>query len=253
MEINTKISIVTAYYNRKQQFIETLKSISKSNHTNFEMIVVDDCSDEDQRIEDLIKDFQFIKIIRLEKENKQYVNPCIPFNIGIKAISKDTDIVVLQNPECLHVSDILSYFKNNINNYNYISIAMYFLDDELTEVLPFYYQNNIVFDLLRSLPLDNWRNHPTLQPSFYHFCSAMSKTNMDKLKGFDERYSQGIALDDCDFVNSIRKLGLKMIIPDPDIEQMAIIHQYHPTVFYNNPEYERLFKINKDIYHSKGL
>ena len=35
-----KISIVSAYYNRKQQLINTLNSIKRSSHNDYEMIVV---------------------------------------------------------------------------------------------------------------------------------------------------------------------------------------------------------------------
>lgn len=76
-----KISIVTAYYNRKQLFYETLKSIAKSKFEDFELIVVDDSSLPEHRLEEYLNEFSFIRIIRLEPENKWYVNPCIPFNI----------------------------------------------------------------------------------------------------------------------------------------------------------------------------
>ena len=54
------ISIVTAYYNRKKLFIKTLESFEKSKYKNFEVVVVDDCSDEDERLEDLVEKFPFL-------------------------------------------------------------------------------------------------------------------------------------------------------------------------------------------------
>lgn len=62
-----KISIVTAYHNRKQLFYNTLKSISKSSVKDIEVIVVDDGSNEEHRLEDLTQEFPYLKIIRLEK------------------------------------------------------------------------------------------------------------------------------------------------------------------------------------------
>jgi glycosyltransferase involved in cell wall biosynthesis len=49
-----RLSIVSAYHNRKSQLINTLNTIKKSSEiTNTEFIVVDDCSDDNERIEDL--------------------------------------------------------------------------------------------------------------------------------------------------------------------------------------------------------
>ena len=73
---------------------------------DFEVIAVDDCSDEDQRIDDLANRFSFLKTHRIQKENKWYNNPCIPFNIGFSLSSGDQ--IIIQNDECLHYSDILA-------------------------------------------------------------------------------------------------------------------------------------------------
>ncbi len=91
-----KISIVTAYYNRRQLLINTLKSISKTSHDDFEVIVVDDGSTEENKIGDLPNEYPFLKVIRVEPEDKWYINPCVPFNRGFKEASGE--IVILQNP-----------------------------------------------------------------------------------------------------------------------------------------------------------
>ena len=45
-----KISIVMAYFNRRQQLLTTLKSITAStDRSNIEVIIVDDVSDSDER------------------------------------------------------------------------------------------------------------------------------------------------------------------------------------------------------------
>jgi glycosyltransferase involved in cell wall biosynthesis len=69
-----RISIVTSYFNRKKLLINTLKSISKTKHTDFEFIIVDDASSEENRLEDLIEEFPFIKLVRIEPEDKWYCN-----------------------------------------------------------------------------------------------------------------------------------------------------------------------------------
>jgi hypothetical protein len=65
-----------------------LKTITKSNVEDYEIIIVDDCSKEEERVECLVNEFKNIKfnIIRLEKNKRWYCNPCIPYNIGFRQI-----------------------------------------------------------------------------------------------------------------------------------------------------------------------
>ena len=96
-----KISIVMAYYNRKEQLLFTLKTINDSHHKNIEVIIIDDASDESNRLENIIHNYPFyINLIRIEPTDKKHVNSCIPYNIGFKNITGD--IVIIQNPEVCH-------------------------------------------------------------------------------------------------------------------------------------------------------
>jgi glycosyltransferase involved in cell wall biosynthesis len=249
---NIRISIVTAYYNRKKQFYETLKSIAKSKFTAFELIVVDDCSSPEHRLEEYLNEFSFLNIIRIEPENKWYVNPCIPFNIGIRAAIGD--VIILQNPECLHVHDVLTYVNENINDSNYITMSAYSVDENITNMLPKYCDNNTLIDFLKTLPqqspfagsLNSWYNHSKYRPTYYHFCSAITKINMEKLNGFDERYAYGVAYDDDEFLKRIERLGLIKIIND----NISVIHQYHPPFLYNIPNNGQIHEKNKLLYEN---
>jgi len=211
------ISIVTAYYNRKKQFINTLDSIKNSSIKDIEVIVVDDGSDTRHRLEDLLTDYPFLKIIRRAKSDKWNKNPCIPFNIGIQ--EAQGDIIMLQNPECKHYTDVLSHALNNVNNSNYISYCTYALTQGET-----FKDEPIYFDTER------WYNHHEIRPTYYHFCSAITKANMDKVNGFDERYAMGFDYDDNELVTRLHRLGLNMIITGPET---MVLHQYHDGVFYN--------------------
>lgn len=223
------ISIVTGYYNRKDLFYQTLRSITKSKFKDFEFVAVDDGSLPEHRIEDFIDEFPFLRVIRVEPEDKWYINCCIPFNMAIKEAKGD--IIVLQNPECLHVHDVLTYLSENVNDSNYITVSTYGLDRNSNERLLRHFNNNNVVYFLSSLPqrayMGNrslgWYNHSKYRPEAWHFCSAMTRKNMEKLNGFDERYALGVACDDSEFIIRIRKLGLKVIIT----EEVSVIHQYH--------------------------
>jgi len=242
------ISIVTGYYNRKKLFYETLKSITKSQYKDFEVIAVDDGSSSEERIEDLCNEFPFLRIKRLEKEGKWYINPCVTFNIGIRyAIG---DIIVLQNPECIHVHDVLAYFNEQINDSNYISVSAYGLDPILTKTIPEHNTNGTLDELLKTLPQRpyiggdtlGWYNHSKYRPVHFHFCSAISRTNMEKLNGFDERFANGIGYDDDEIIQRIRILGLKLFIED----NVSVIHQHHPTL-WTAPNTDQLCERNRII------
>lgn len=230
--MSIKISIVTSYYNRKELFRRTLRSIAKSQYKDIEVIAVDDASSPEHRIEDFANEFSFLRVIRIEPEDKWYTNCCIPFNFGLREAKGD--IIVLQNPECLHVGDVLSYLNKNTNDSNYITVSTYGLNSKSNEILAQHCDNNTVMDFFMSLPQRpymgdrtlGWYNHSRYRPEAWHFCSAMTRQNMAKLNGFDERYAKGVAYDDSEFIIRIRRLGLKVIIT----EDVSVIHQYHgPT------------------------
>jgi glycosyltransferase involved in cell wall biosynthesis len=230
-----KISIATSYYNRRPQFINTLKTIQQSKQIdNLELIVVDDCSNDEHRIEDLPATYPFLKVIRLESNDRWYTNPCVPFNKAIKQATGD--IIVLQNPECLHVGDILTDIVNKINDDVYLTYGVYSLDKTTTSYLyDLPYDNEHIFSMIKSqiTPMNNinyvregeacWYNHSIYRPAAYHFVSAITKKNMDKLNGFDERYSNGIGFDDDEFLHRIKLMGLNIQI----IDEPFAIHQWH--------------------------
>jgi glycosyltransferase involved in cell wall biosynthesis len=129
------ISIVTAYYNRKQLFRKTLLSIAQFQYyESMELIAVDDGSNEQERIEDLMADFPFLKVIRLEKKNKWHQNSCIPFNEGFRVAKGDK--IIIQNPECYHFDNVIDYVSKNLNNKEYLSFACFALDKETTDKSP---------------------------------------------------------------------------------------------------------------------
>lgn len=235
------ISIVTAYHNRKDLFHNTLKTINKfKGDMDIEVIAVDDCSSDEHRIEDLVELFPFLKIIRLESMDKKYVNPCIVFNKGFKEAKGD--IIILQNPECLHVGDILNK-ASNISDNEYISFGCYSIDRDKTETVKNILNEDFDLDKLLTIIEPNyspvssdgqngWYNHSILRPVGYHFCSVIKRHNLKDLGGFDERFGNGIAYDDNEILIRIHKKGLKVKI----INQPFVAHQWH----YSSNNYQHL-------------
>jgi len=250
-----KISIIMAYFNRKKLLINTLNTIEMTQHDDYEIIIVDDCSNEENRVEDLMLKYKNLKVIRLELKDKWYINPCIPFNIGIN--NSIGDYIILQNPECLHVGDVLTYVKNNLTNNNYISFSCYSLDSDNTDLI-----NNIPLDsesIIKNITFNNrsvisdgdlgWYNHPTYRPVALHFTNAITKENLNKIGNFDESYAMGIGYDDNDLLNNIINYGLNVEYSTTPF----VIHQNHYNISnnYNKPNGEHLLNINRTLFLNK--
>lgn len=247
------ISIVTAYYNRKQLFINTLKSIKQQNSKFLlEVIAVDDGSEENERLEDLVAEFPFLKVIRLEKKNKWYHNSCIPFNVGFKAAKGDK--IIIQNPECFHYGSILNYTEKNANQNSYLSFGCFSLDKESTkkinEIVTVKRIKEIIKKNDETVQNDGdagWYNHSVYRPEAFHFCTAITQKNLKKLGGFDELYALGIGYDDNEFIWRVRKLGLNITFVDDEIA----LHQNHYSLcsksFENRKNKENLYLRNFDI------
>ena len=244
------ISIVTAYINRKQLLINTLQSLNKSEIKDFEFIVVDDCSSDEHKIDDLCGEYPFLRVIRVESSQKWYVNPCIPFNIGFKEAKGN--IVIIQNPECYHYDDILSYVYKNLKEDDYFSFGCYSLSKESTENLNQVLNTDFIIDRPVSEDIvgdEGWYNHSFYRPVGYHFCSAIYKSQLDNLGGFDERYAYGISWDDNEILERIKRKGLNINI----VDDKKVLHQWHGSVNYNLTNHIELGKINRELFHSITL
>ena len=252
-----------AYHNRKSQLLFTLKTIKKSSHKNIEVIIVDDNSDKDHQLDnDDITKYSFpIKYIKFNRTNEKSINPCVVYNRGFKEVTGD--IIVIQNPECCHIGDVIKYVDDNlkINEYYSFSCANIFYE-ELNNELYKNYNKGTELNFIDSLPdigtfynktyCLKWYNHPIHRPTGFHFLSAIYKSDLDKLKGFDERYEFGSSYDDVELVERVKfnNIILKIIGP---INSPFVVHQWHKkTTKYNDGH---LSEINRLILndHMKEL
>lgn len=225
----------------------TLATIAKSNYSNFEVIVVDDASREEERVEYLQQHFPFLKVFRIEEDEKWYINPCIVYN---KAIAKATgDIIIIQNPECLHIGDVVSFIAKNVTDSDWLSVSTYAFNFNYTYII----QNEGRIPDFRKLPQCSfngkmglgWYNHPEYRPVHYHFCVGITRKSMEALGGFDERYAMGYAYDDDELVTRAKRLGLTMKI----ITDVTVIHQYHDKERGNKERHLQAIERNKRLFY----
>lgn len=245
---NEVISIVMAYYNRKPQTLETLKGFQRmyAGKYNFEVVIVDDNSNDDNRLEEDIKQFTFpINLIVISAEEKgDRINPCTAYN---KGFAKATgDIIIIQNPECYHIGDILKHTLEILDEQDYFSYSCFTSNSpEITKEM---IESDNVFELIKNQEfLDknksllglNWYNHPSEpgRDTAYHFCCAIYKSKLDLIGGFDKRFADGYCFDDDQLLLAVKyNLKLNIIIIEP--EKCFVIHQYHTRNASMNCEYE---------------
>lgn len=254
--IKDGISIVMTYHNRRNLLLKTLESINKSAYdkTKLQIIIVNDCSSIEHNIDDLSNLFKELNIliINLTEIGKDWINCCVPYNIGFNNIKYNR--VMIQNPECYHNGDILTNTYNNLNSDMYLSYASYSLswDDNDREN----YDNIETLDEKFSIACGNgWYNHSIYHPTYYHYCSSITYENLCKLNGFDERYKDGIAWDDDEFITRVRNLNLELKL----IDKPFVLHQAHTSVYRYNENTPKevvnhrnnLFIKNQDLFQNK--
>ena len=223
------VSIVMTYFERAAQLRNTLYSFRKHSYAkDVEVIIVDDGSVKElASIPSFSFDFR-LSIIRIPPKQKWYRNPCIPFNVGFKAATGE--IILIQNAECIHYSNIALHAARNVNDRNYLSYACYSLDRATTSTLwntmekgDFFTGFSFSSEKTIGDGANGWYNHSEIRPVGYHFCAAITRKNLERLGGFDERYARGIGWDDNEILYRIRQMPLEVIIVDESI----VLHQFH--------------------------
>jgi len=234
------ISIVMSYYNRLRQLRHTLQTISNSRHKDVEIVIVDDFSDDGDKLDTLPKLFPNLafNIMHMHdrQDKKTYCNPCVPYNIAFRASRGDK--IIIQNPECCHMGDVLQYTQANLTDSNYLSYHCYAATKSETDVLHTG-QPMPMFTHKKS----RWYNHITDRPAAFHFACAITRKNLVELNGFDERYACGHDYDDAELVVRIQNLGLAIeFVADP-----WVVHQYHRKT-YDNPNNPPVTQNNRELY-----
>lgn len=254
-----EFSVVMGYYNRKSQVIRTLDRFKEtygpsagagSDKYNYEVIIVDDNSSPEHTLDDIVANYDFpIRYIKISKEEKGgRINPCSVYNKGFRAAKGR--VVVIQNPECIHVGNLFEYLKHNLGDNDYKAFSCYnCTSNELTQELlgdmslindPGFTQRNKVC----------WYNHPQARPVHYHFCAAMTNDNLKVLGGFDEAFAEGAWYDDNEIILSIEK-NLRATIETVDPSKGFVVHQWHARDAESTVDkaaYAGMIQKNKELY-----
>lgn len=232
-----KYSIILPYYQRPSLNITLLSFLHFYKERNdYEVVIIEDAknysSDEHHT--------ELINIINRYKDNIKInhiindtisFNPARSFNIGVQN-SKGKNII-LTNPECVHVCNILNTCDNTNNNYKIFGCLL--VDCENIEATD--------FKEVKFISKNFWYQHSKYRNERYHFCSCITRDQYINLRGFDEEYSKGVGFEDNDFVKKIEKENIKFEI----IDNPYVYHISHETGYQS----QELLKLNKQYFNKK--
>lgn len=244
-------SIVMPYFNRKDQLALTLERYAASPlASSCEVILVDDGSDEDHRLDaSFFTPFAPLtfRAYYLPRDKRTWTNPCIPFNFGLTKVSGESEWIILQSPEVVPYTsgrsgkhqDVLTYLASpDADPSLYHLMEVFALPPAINAgvLRPLveageHAQTILASSLKHKTPGEwhtVWYSHPRYNPNHLHFCAAMHKSVLDKVGGFNPAMAHGIDFDDNEFVERVKRVATPVYMPKPHIG----FHLWHPRFNY---------------------
>lgn len=235
-----KYSIILPYFD-KPELLYALSSFLHLYHPtrmdDYEVVVVEDSKNaQDEAMHKILMDIAdgYKRHVRVVQDPLPSYNSCNKYNVGVSMAQGD--IIILSNPETVHMTNILSYLDGcdftdkyyvmDCANINLIGTAA-----------------GIQYEFIE------WYQHPSINRQ-YHFCSAISKDNFYKAGGFPLILSAGIAYEDDFFLARVKQANIQVI----SVHDQLVGHINHPRDYYLDPqEKQRLYDINRELWEAACL
>lgn len=228
------VSIVMTYHNRPDQLRQTLRSFRAFygvNLPDIQVIIVDDASHSALRARTVLDEEHFpATLIDIPPAEKWWVNPSVPYNRGFAAATGE--IVLIQNAESLHMGPIINEIRAGVDSSTYLVFPCYSTTQEqLHRIICLGGQMEAqwfpcVQQAIEPTKDDLWYHHPKHNPTWYHFASAMTRENLNRIGGFNEAFASGYCFEDNEFLFRVRRSGLKLPAINPN--QGYVAHLWHP-------------------------
>jgi len=239
-----KISIVLLSYNQPDMLKNTIDSVlTRSFYPNFELIIVDNASDQSTiRVLKKYQTFPNIKII-LNSQNYGFSKGN---NIGLK--QSTGDYIILLNNDVLvtpgWINRLLNHYQNGVgligpvtNNIgNEAKIDIEYNHFEIKDL------ENKAFGYTSAHWGETFPNN-----NIAAFCWIMSKEVYKKIGDLDQSFGRGMFEDD-DYCHRVRNAGYQILIADD-----VFIHHFGGASFkkIKSQEYQQLFEENKLKFENK--
>lgn len=213
-----KIGIVILNYKVKDDVLACIKSLQKSSYKNYQMIVVDNNSEDG--LADEIKNFPEIKFIQ-NNNNLGYTGGN---NIGIKAaLEIGADFVFILNPDTLVDSDCLKSLLEaaKILNAQIVGPKIYFPDNKTIWFAGGIIDTNNIIGVHQGVDEKDLGQYDKVEETDFVTGAAMfvKSNTFEKIGFFDDRYF--LYLEDLEFCFRAKLKGMK-ILYDP---RAKVIHK----------------------------
>jgi glycosyltransferase involved in cell wall biosynthesis len=228
-----KLSICMTYYNRRDLLINTLDSIRKyKKDHDLEVLIVDDASNDDNRIEDLENEYSDLnlQLFRFEPSEKWWTLQILPHNKLIAMASGD--VIIQQGAECYHATDVITDALENTKDNEYRVYGCYSLTEiDTTNIQNPDYQIVINNECNWNTIYEKggWYQHSKYRNGQLNFCTSITKKDLYELGGFDERFSMGIGYGDNEFITRIKRKNMNVL----SLDDLYVYHQYHEPTKYD--------------------
>lgn len=244
------ITIVMATSNRSQQTYYTLNTFLRNVHKDIQVIIIDD-STHDKIDINRLKEYPFmIDFIEIKRINKNWVNPCVNYNIGFQFIKGGK--VIIQNAEVCHVGYVIDYVHNNINN------DKEFVPFDVASVRGLNNNNNIYSHGTENIDVYNltgiwgdWYQHTEFRDRGFHFLMAMTRNVFDMTGGFSYDHTFGACYDDEDFIFKLIWNNIKKASISYKKSLCGGIHLSHSSTTPSNYVLNESISVKKQEYYNK--
>lgn len=226
LKSSSKYSFILPYINRLSQFRNTLVSFQHwyEKRNDWEIVLIEDikCSPKDrERLAEIVaawrkKGFR-IKHLKQIGSMDQF-NPSALFNAGAK--EAEGKYLIISSPEVFHRADILAGLDTEFDDD----------DPDIYVICGCQDRGGCTTQSIERITelggrRTKWFQHSVFRPANYHFCSALSRKNWERIGGFDETYCSGYCFDDDDFRERVRAANLQFVQRD----DLLTFHQQHPA------------------------
>ena len=233
------VSVICLCYNHASFVIESIESVLNQSYSYIELIVVDDCSDDNSQriISNYLADKPEITFLPLPKN----VGNCAAFNKGL-ALAKGKYVIDLAADDVLMPERIVKQVEafEHLNEQYGVVFSDAWLINEQGEQLKTYYPRKDG-KLLKTIPSGDVYKHLIKQAFICTPTMMMRKAVLDELGGYDETLSY----EDYDFwVRSGRKYYY--YYQDLILTKKRVLSHSHRKSFYKktfNPHLKSTLKI----------
>lgn len=241
-----KYGIIMPYYNRAGQLQNTLASFAEfySERDDIRLIIIED----EKTLHNKQEHDAFISALDYAPKNIEVtiiphtmpsLNPSAKFNMGV-GIAFDCEYLVITNPECTHMVDVLSGFDDEFeSNHDAYVISGCMSSKENAEFIK-------SFDEF-SYKEHKWYQHSKHNNRRLHFCTALRRFNYTVIGGFDEAFCDGLGYDDDDFRDRVLAGGFAPVLRD----DLLVVHCWHAREHQRHGQYRELINRNRSLYELK--